>query len=118
MLILDQGVMHHFRGDPGIELQLLVIGNTRGLLGSKLLHHNGFVQFPERSVPLPFLQVLHKVDQNPVDVLGDHNGLLNYLRVLRNITVKADYNKFFFLSLLRGAFYAAAIHPANKILAK
>ena len=118
MLILDQDVVHHFRGDPGIELQLLIVQNTGRLLSSKLLHHNGFVQFPERSVALPFLQVLHKINQNPVDVLGDHNSLLNYLRVLRDIIVKADGNKFFLLSLLWGAFYAAAFHPANKMLTK
>lgn len=53
-----------------------------------------------------------------MDILGDHNGLVNYLRVQRNIVVKAYYDELFLLPLLRRAFYAAAVHPPDEMLAK
>lgn len=66
-------------------------------------------------IPLPLVQILAERSQEFVDILSDESSLLNYQRILGDVTVKAESDNFIF-DMLRRAFNTCAVHPAHKML--
>ncbi len=117
VFMLHQGLLCHLIADPDIELKLLIIHHTRGLLGCKLLHDNSLVEFPERAIAHPGFEVGTDSIKETLHCLGDGCGLLIYLWKLAYFTVKSE-DEWFVLTIhmLWRALDATAMHPANKQL--
>lgn len=116
MLVFDHGLLHDFLGHLHVELQLLVENHARRLLGRKLLHDDGLVQFPQGPIPLPTVQVFGERSQELVHVLGNQDGLFNDRWVLGDVVEETEDDRFVVPRLLGWALNATAMQPAKKKL--